>query len=191
MVTSGTLSRSWRFSSETGGHDFPHQRFHGSVAGMSLAPAYRFLYRRRIEFSETDMAGIVHFANFFRYMEEAEHAFYRHLGFSVHDFRPAPGEPRIGWPRVHAEADFRLPLEFEEEIEIEVLVEAVGNKSIRYQFRFWKGAAGKRQLAATGRFSVVCVRFLEEEARMESIPVPSWVREKVTAAPESILQETK
>jgi len=133
------------------------------------------------------MAGIVHFANFFRYMEEAEHTFYRSLGFSVHDFRPAPGEPRIGWPRVHAEADFRLPLEFEEEIEIEVLVEEVRTKSIRYQFRFWKDPSGERRLAATGRFSVVCVRFNEPEGRMESIPVPGGIRERLEAAPEDLI----
>jgi YbgC/YbaW family acyl-CoA thioester hydrolase len=155
---------------------------------MSSGPAHRFLYRRRIEFAETDMAGIVHFANFFRFMEEAEHAFYRSLGFTVHDFRPAPGEPRIGWPRVHAEADFRLPLEFEEEVEIEVLVEEVRNKSIRYVFRFWKGPETQRRLAATGRFSVVCVRFIEEEARMESIAVPEWIRAKLEAAPMAMLE---
>ena len=154
---------------------------------MSFVPAHRFLYRRRVEFAETDMAGIVHFANFFRYMEEAEHTFYRSLGFTVHDFRPAPGEPRIGWPRVHAEADFRLPLEFEEEVEIEVLVEEVRTKSIRYQFRFWKEPGGERRLAATGRFSVVCVRFSESEGRMESIPVPGWIRERLEAAPAELI----
>jgi acyl-CoA thioester hydrolase len=35
-----------------------------------------FRITRRVEFSETDMAGIVHFSNFFRYMETAEHAFF-------------------------------------------------------------------------------------------------------------------
>ena len=30
-----------------------------------------FRTTRMVEFSETDMAGIVHFANFFRYMEAA------------------------------------------------------------------------------------------------------------------------
>ena len=37
-------------------------------------------YKRRVEFAETDMAGQVHFSNFFRYMEAAEHAFFRSLG---------------------------------------------------------------------------------------------------------------
>ena len=36
-----------------------------------------FKHTRRIEFAETDMAGIVHFANFFRMMETTEHEFFR------------------------------------------------------------------------------------------------------------------
>ena len=44
---------------------------------------YEQRIRRRVEFSETDMAGIVHYSNFFRYMEAAEHEFFRALGFSV------------------------------------------------------------------------------------------------------------
>ena len=43
-----------------------------------------FKLTRRIEFAETDMAGIVHFANFFRMMESTEHAFFRSLGLTIH-----------------------------------------------------------------------------------------------------------
>jgi acyl-CoA thioester hydrolase len=42
--------------------------------------AFEYKVRRRVEFSETDMAGIVHYSNFFRYMEAAEHEFFRSLG---------------------------------------------------------------------------------------------------------------
>ena len=38
---------------------------------------------RRVEFSETDMAGIIHYSAYFQYMEEAEHEFLRSLGLSV------------------------------------------------------------------------------------------------------------
>jgi phenylacetate-CoA ligase len=55
--------------------------------------------KRRVEFAETDMAGIVHFANFFRYMETTEHEFLRSLGLSVH----ATIDGRtISWPRIRA-----------------------------------------------------------------------------------------
>jgi len=39
---------------------------------------YEFKHTRRVEFAETDMAGIVHFSNFFRMMESTEHA-YSHI----------------------------------------------------------------------------------------------------------------
>ncbi len=148
-----------------------------------MEPVYRFVYRRRIEFAETDMAGIAHFSNFFRYMEVTEHAFYRSLGFSVHEFRPGPGREQIGWPRVHAEADFKLRLEFEEEIEVELLVEEIRTRSVKYLFRFWKTPEGDRRLAATGRFVVVCVQLDSSQGTMQAIPVPDTFRERVSVAP--------
>jgi len=39
--------------------------------------------RRRIEWADTDMAGIVHFARFLVFMETAEHRFREALGFPL------------------------------------------------------------------------------------------------------------
>ena len=75
---------------------------------------YEFVHQRRVEFSETDMAGIVHFANFPRWMEVAEHAFLRSLGFSVH---VAAGPSSTGWPRLKVVCEYLKPLRFEEELE--------------------------------------------------------------------------
>ena len=58
-----------------------------------------FRVKRIVEFADTDMAGIVHFAQFFNYMEAAEHAFFRSLGISVVTRQV---DPPVGWPRVHA-----------------------------------------------------------------------------------------
>src|SRR5258706_12072417 len=103
--------------------------------------AYEFKAVRRVEFSETDMAGIVHYANFFRYMETAEHGFFRALGYSVvmDQFEPA-----VGWPRVHAECDYRQPLRFEDEVEIHLLVSEKKSKSLSYRFKFYKLNASPR-----------------------------------------------
>ncbi|MCB1229770.1 MAG: acyl-CoA thioesterase [Verrucomicrobiae bacterium] len=163
-------------------------------------PAHQFFFRRRVEFADTDVAGIVHFSNFFRYMESCEHAFYRSLGFSVHDFRPRPDADPIGWPRVHASADYRLPLFFEEEIEIELLIEQIRSKTIHYHFRFWKHPddPDKRAVAATGKFVVVCVTFAEGSRpgghghsgrRMKAVAIPDEVREKIEVSPAGIIPE--
>ena len=67
-----------------------------------MTPVSEFVYRRRVQFPETDATGIVHFTNFFKYMEEAEHAMWRAAGLSI----AAPGA-EIGWPRVAASFDYR------------------------------------------------------------------------------------
>src|ERR1044072_9080102 len=88
---------------------------------------------RRVEFSETDMAGIVHYSNFFRYMESAEHGFFRTLGYSVVSDKT---DPPIGWPRVHAECDYLQPLRFEDEIEVHMLLCENKKKAFSYLVRF-------------------------------------------------------
>lgn len=155
---------------------------------------HRFIYRRRVEFADTDVAGIMHFSNFFRFMEVAEHAFYRSLGLSIHPFNNEPGDSdaagKVGWPRVHASADFRIPLKFEEEVDVELLVEEVRTKTIRYFFRFWKhpDEPERRCLAATGRFTVVAVSFDNETRRMKGVAIPREVRDKIEAAPAEMLE---
>ena len=61
---------------------------------------YEFKQTRRVEFADTDMGGIMHFANYYRYMEAAEHAFYRSLGLRIH---PPGDRDGVGWP--HSEPD--------------------------------------------------------------------------------------
>ncbi len=66
----------------------------------------RFITSRRVEFVDTDMAGIVHFTNFFRYMEQAEAEFFRSQGHSLASTKNGSG---TGWPRVAASASFKAP----------------------------------------------------------------------------------
>ncbi|MFM8187245.1 MAG: acyl-CoA thioesterase [Pirellula sp.] len=55
---------------------------------MSASSSPIFSWNRRVEFAETDAAGIVHFSSFFLYMEQAEHALFRSLGLSIFRKRP-------------------------------------------------------------------------------------------------------
>ena len=98
------------------------------------------------------------------------------------------GKPSEG-ARACSSADFRLPLHFEEEIEIELLVEELRNKTIHYYFQFWKhpDSPEERALAATGRFTVVCVSFDAETRRMKAVAIPDEWREKLKVAPEGAI----
>ena len=78
-----------------------------------------FRYTRKVFFYETDLAGVVHFSCYFRYMEEAEHALWRAAGLTVDRAGAA-----IGYPRVSATFDYKSPLFFEDELTIVARVHA-------------------------------------------------------------------
>ena len=143
---------------------------------------YEFKLTRRIEFSETDMAGIVHFANFYRMMEVTEHAFFRSLGFSIHGHDPGS---TTGWPRVSARCDFRAPLRFEDEVEIHLLVAEVRTRSIRYVFVFRKVADGTE--VARGEVVAVCASVEKATGKLSAVPIPETVRAAIQPAPPALL----
>ena len=138
-----------------------------------------------MEFADTDVAGIMHFSNFFRFMEECEHAFLRSLGLLVHPLSHESGDEgaasNVGWPRVHASCDFKKSLKFEEEVEIELLIDEIGKRTIGYSFNFWKNPDDQeeRTLAASGKITVLCVHWDEASRKMKAAEIPSEIREKL------------
>ncbi len=129
--------------------------------------------RRRVQFYETDAAGIVHFSWFFKYMEEAEHALWRDAGLSI-----APIDAEIGWPRVAASFDFHRPLRFEDEFDVLIRIVAIAEKTVRYVCLITKGETK----IASGTMTIVCVSKRHEPLR--SINIPPEIAARFQAAPE-------
>lgn len=124
-----------------------------------------FVTRRRVEFAETDMAGIAHFANFFRWMEEAEHEYFHSLGLTI--VARQDGAVHVGWPRVSASCNFHAPLFYRDEFEVRVTLERLGVRSISYHFELWRGA----DHIATGRLKAACC-LCGPDGIVESIDIP-------------------
>ena len=131
-----------------------------------------FRTRRRVEFVDTDMAGIVHFSNFFRYMEFAEMEFLRARGLTV-AWREFGGE-RLSLPRVSASCDYLKPVQFEDVLEISVTLARLGRKSVTYAFEFTCRGA----VVARGQVSAACCR-KTPDGRLESVEIPDEVRAKL------------
>jgi YbgC/YbaW family acyl-CoA thioester hydrolase len=146
--------------------------------------AYEFKAQRRVEFSDTDMAGIMHFSNFFRFMETAEHGFYRSLGFSVVEKESLP---RVGWPRVHASCDYHRPLRFEDLVEIHLLVVEKKSKALRYQIRFSKINGEQREEVARGHLTIVCVAH-GTDGTMKACPIPPEIAARIELAPSDAMK---
>lgn len=132
-----------------------------------------FRTSKRVEFGDTDMAGIVHFANFFRYMEAAECEFLRARGLSVKlDWE---GQA-IAFPRVSAACDYVSPARFEDVLDIAVAVERIGAKSVTFGFEFSRGGG----VIARGKVTSVCCR-VDGEHRLEAIAIPASYRARLQA----------
>jgi len=137
-----------------------------------------FLYRRRIQFAETDMAGIVHFSRYFRFMEEAEHALWRTAGLSI-------AEPTHGWPRVAATFDYKRPLRFQDEFVVSVRITAVSRRTIRYGFELRRDDT----FVGHGSITVACVT-VGEAGAMTSVDLPPGVVERLRGVmTESIVED--
>ena len=139
---------------------------------------------RRIEFSETDMAGLVHFSNFFRYMETAERDFFEAAGLDL--INSQPGKV-VGWPRARAECKFSAPLRFGDTIQIHLAVKAVKDRALEYQFRIYrKNPDGTCTQAGKGAMTTIFTT-MEPAGSLKSSPLSAQIRERITPAPPEVL----
>ena len=135
--------------------------------------AAEFSISRRVQFAETDMAGVVHFSNYFRWMEEVEHAFLRSLGLSVvmnHQGR------ELAWPRVAVECEYFAPVRFEDELKLRLRVMKVGEKSFTFEVDFMKAD----HQVALGKVTSVCCA-MQPQGGFTAIAIPAEIKEKLSA----------
>lgn len=144
---------------------------------------YEFKITRRVEFSDTDMEGIMHYSNFFRFMETAEHGFFRSLGHSVVLSRS--GLP-FCLPRVHASCDYTAPLHFEDVVEMHLLVAKKSRRSISYDIRFLRLKDNAREHVARGKLVVVCAR-RQPDGSLSAVTIPDEISSLIQQAPSELL----
>ncbi len=131
--------------------------------------------RRKIEFADTDMAGIVHFTRFFVFMETAEHEFLRSLGTSV---ATEWNGNKIGWPRLSVSCQYLSPLRFEDEVDIHLWISSKGTKSLTYQFHF----THQGEDIARGEVTTVCC-ITNPGEKLRAIPIPEFIAEQIHCPP--------
>ncbi|MBD54555.1 MAG: hypothetical protein CMM05_05665 [Rhodopirellula sp.] len=141
-----------------------------------------FSIERRIEFRDTDAAGIVHFSAFFPMMEAAEHAMLRSLGIPVlpkteTQLPDGSALPPVTWPRIAANCRYCAAARFEDLLRIEVRVTKIGNSSVEYQCRFLRA----EELIAEGTLAAVCCYLSHESgdgmgSHLTKTTIPETIR---------------
>lgn len=140
-----------------------------------------FHFTRRVEFCDTDAAGIIHFSALMQYAEQCEHALFRSLGTSVLAIVPSQSGPSqsgkrrvMSWPRVRVECEFHGAARFEDELDVKLSVSRLGTKSIRYTFEISRDS----EPICSGNTTSVCCE-IDEQGRLSSIEIPSRLREQL------------
>ncbi len=136
---------------------------------------HEFYTQRKIEFADTDLAGICHFARFFVFMETAEHQFLNSIGASVS--MEIDGN-KIGWPRLSASCEYISPAKFEDVLDIHLMVARKGTKSMTYKFLFTRGET----VIARGQMSSACC-ICNPGEEIRAIPIPDFIAAKMEEAP--------
>lgn len=110
-----------------------------------------FSVSKQVEFCETDMAGIAHYSNVFRYVEYAETRFFLKAGMSICDF-----EKDQKWPIASVTCDFLGPMRFGDEINIALNVGRIGTRSVTLNFCISKnGDDGREEKLSNGTLTVI------------------------------------
>jgi YbgC/YbaW family acyl-CoA thioester hydrolase len=133
-----------------------------------------FQMTRRVTFAETDLAGVMHFANYYRWMEEVEHAFWRSRGMCViqeHDGKT------YSWPRVITSCEYFAPAHFEDEVEMHLTITDVSEKSLTYEVLFTLGGTK----LARGRTKAVCCTM--KDGSFKSTPIPEFISARLAKGP--------
>jgi acyl-CoA thioester hydrolase len=115
---------------------------------------------------------MVHFSVFFRYMEEAEHAVWRKAGLQIHQ-----PHSDTTWPRISAHFDFKSPLKFQDEFEIQTEIATVTRSTIQWAHVVTRGVT----VIGTGTVTAICVKKLADGS-IKSTELPEGLISRLRAA---------
>lgn len=87
--------------------------------------------RERVQWRDVDVMGVVHYANYLRFMEAAENEFFRALGFPYDRIADELG---VWIARIHLECDYRAPAKLDDELTCRAELRKIGASSLTFAF---------------------------------------------------------
>ncbi len=108
-----------------------------------------FKFTLRIPYAQTDQMGVVYYANYFIWYEQARTEFFRALGTSYKDLE----NKNIYFPVVESFCKYIRPVKYDEEIEVITQLSELKNASIRFSYE----VRNKGEVFAIGFTKHACV----------------------------------
>ena len=132
-----------------------------------------FELRLQTYWSDSDSAGIVFYANYFRFIEQAEEELFRAAGV---DRMALLREKHVWMPRVETFSKFMRPIRVGAAIRVRLHPQLKGEQTVRYDFQFLDDTTMEK--IAEGYVTVVCV----DATHFKPIPIPEAIRTAITGA---------
>jgi YbgC/YbaW family acyl-CoA thioester hydrolase len=124
------------------------------------------MVRMTVRFGEVDAAGIVYYPNFFDYYHRAFEEFFAASAQIAYD--RLMREERLGFPAVHVESDFKVPLRHGDVFDVEMEIQRIGRSSFTSGYRIRRGGV----LCATASIVTAAINL----DTMNSVPLPDKYR---------------
>ncbi|ARK29904.1 acyl-CoA thioesterase [Halalkalibacter krulwichiae] len=127
-------------------------------------------YQFKVNFGDTDAAGIVFYPNYYRWMDQATHHFFTTLGFPTSTLIR---DEKVGTPIIESKCNFKFPLFFDDEVTIESTMTEMKEKVFTIEHVFLKDG---NKIA--GGYEVRAWCDISGE-RPKAIAIPNEVRDAV------------
>jgi 4-hydroxybenzoyl-CoA thioesterase len=124
-----------------------------------------------VRFGDVDHAGIVYYPKFFIYFHEAFEDFFDENGHAYHALL---NQRRVGFPTVHIETDYKLPLRYGDALDIELSVPKLGNSSATFRYLGYRHRDGLQ--ACSAEITCACV----DMSTFKATRIPDDLRELFT-----------
>lgn len=122
----------------------------------------------RVYYEDTDAGGVVYYANYLKYLERARTEWLRSLGYNQHALVDERG---VLFAVRSLTADYHKPARLDDELAVELRIEALGRASIDFVQSIRRGADGGELLSA--RVRIACL----DAGTFRPVAIPPDIKE--------------
>lgn len=122
----------------------------------------------RVNFGDTDSAGIVFYPNYFKWFDAAAHQFFRSIGLPTRELR---NKQNIVTPLLDVGCTFENPLFDEDVITIKTQVVEINRKTFKFKHEVFRGDT------RTGHGFELRGWVMKSEGKLAAVPIPDEIRE--------------
>ncbi|MDD5449914.1 MAG: thioesterase family protein [Candidatus Omnitrophica bacterium] len=125
--------------------------------------------KKRIYYHDTDCGGVVYYANYLKYLEEARTEFFEKKGFLIKDL----AEQGILFVVAHHEIDYKSPGVYGDVLDIETRVSGISGVKIEFEYEV-RNEQGR--LITEAKTTLVCV-----DKKFKPRAIPPEMRQKIAS----------